>query len=388
MKKFFLMLAITLPCLMTSCIKDEAANKECDIESAWVEGEAYAQYFYDAAEMRKEYISSTQTDITFTVRSLISLSKEIPLNLKLTPGATVTPANGSMQDFTAGPVSYTVTSEDGQWQRTYRVIFVEPAMPMSKLSFENVEVRIPANNNGNSYHHFYEIDASGTRRDIWDSGNLGALMLRTNANPEELPTYSTSDGYSGKAVCLNTQSTGNLGAMFGKPIAAGNLFLGKFDMNKAFSETLKTTQFGIEFDREPFRVTGYYKYAPGPTFTDMNQKTVEGRVDEADIYAVFYRNRDAEGNPYYLYGDDVDSEEKLKANPQVYKIARVASLPPTDQWTRFEMFFEGRDADDELVKNLGFNLALVFSSSKRGAYFEGAVGSTLYVDEVEVSFEK
>lgn len=388
MKKFFLMLAITLPCLMTSCIKDEAANKECDIESAWVEGEAYAQYFYDAAEMRKEYISSTQTDITFTVRSLISLSKEIPLNLKLTPGATVTPANGSMQDFTAGPVTYTVTSEDGQWQRTYRVIFVEPAMPMSKLSFENVEVRIPANNNGNSYHHFYEIDASGTRRDIWDSGNLGALMLRTNANPEELPTYSTSDGYSGKAVCLNTQSTGNLGAMFGKPIAAGNLFLGKFDMNKAFSETLKTTQFGIEFDREPFRVTGYYKYAPGPTFTDMNQKTVEGRVDEADIYAVFYRNRDAEGNPYYLYGDDVDSEDKLKANPQVYKIARVASLPPTDQWTRFEMFFEGRDADDELVKNLGFNLALVFSSSKRGAYFEGAVGSTLYVDEVEVSFEK
>lgn len=388
MKKFFLMLAITLPCLMTSCIKDEAANKECDIESAWVEGEAYAQYFYDAAEMRKEYISSTQTDITFTVRSLISLSKEIPLNLKLTPGATVTPANGSKQDFTAGPVTYTVTSEDGQWQRTYRVIFVEPAMPMSKLSFENVEVRIPANNNGNSYHHFYEIDASGTRRDIWDSGNLGALMLRTNANPEELPTYSTSDGYSGKAVCLNTQSTGNLGAMFGKPIAAGNLFLGKFDMNKAFSETLKTTQFGIEFDREPFRVTGYYKYAPGPTFTDMNQKTVEGRVDEADIYAVFYRNRDAEGNPYYLYGDDVDSEEKLKANPQVYKIARVASLPPTDQWTRFEMFFEGRDADDELVKNLGFNLALVFSSSKRGAYFEGAVGSTLYVDEVEVSFEK
>lgn len=388
MKKFFLMLAITLPCLMTSCIKDEAANKECDIESAWVEGEAYAQYFYDAAEMRKEYISSTQTDITFTVRSLISLSKEIPLNLKLTPGATVTPANGSKQDFTAGPVTYTVTSEDGQWQRTYRVIFVEPAMPMSKLSFENVEVRIPANNNGNSYHHFYEIDASGTRRDIWDSGNLGALMLRTNANPEELPTYSTSDGYSGKAVCLNTQSTGNLGAMFGKPIAAGNLFLGKFDMNKAFSETLKTTQFGIEFDREPFRVTGYYKYAPGPTFTDMNQKTVEGRVDEADIYAVFYRNRDAEGNPYYLYGDDVDSEEKLKANPQVYKIARVASLPPTDKWTRFEMFFEGRDADDELVKNLGFNLALVFSSSKRGAYFEGAVGSTLYVDEVEVSFEK
>ena len=388
MRKFFWMLVVTLPCLMTSCIKDEAANKECDIESAWIEGEAYAQYFYDAAEMRKEYISSIQTDITFTVRSLISLSKEIPLNLKLTPGATVSPANGSKQDFTAGPVTYTVTSEDGQWQRTYRVIFVEPALPVSKLSFENVEVRIPANKNDNSYHHFFEIDASGTRRDIWDSGNLGALMLRTNTSPEELPTYSTPDGYTGKGVCLNTQLTGTIGALFNKPIAAGNLFMGKFDINKVFTDPLRGTQFGIEFDKDPIRVTGYYKYTPGSTFTDVRMNTVEGRVDEADIYGVFYRNRDAEGKPYYIYGDDVDSEEKLRANPQVYKIARVASLPPTDEWTRFEMFFEGRDVDSELLKSLGYNLTLVFSSSKRGAYFEGAVGSTLYVDEVEISFEE
>jgi len=30
----------------------------------------------------------------------------------------------------------------------------------------------------------------------------------------------------------------------------------------------------------------------------------------------------------------------------------------------------------------------VFSSSKDGAQFEGAVGSTLYIDEVEISYEK
>ena len=72
----------------------------------------------------------------------------------------------------------------------------------------------------------------------------------------------------------------------------------------------------------------------------------------------------------------------------VYKVARVAALPPTNEWTRFEMFFEGKDAPDEIVSSMGFNLALVFSSSKRGAQFEGAVGSTLYVDEIEVSYEK
>jgi hypothetical protein len=81
---------------MTSCIKDEALNKECDIESAWVEGAEYEQYFYQTTEMRKEKISSAETNIVFFVRSIISLSKQIPLNFKITDGATIERANGSM----------------------------------------------------------------------------------------------------------------------------------------------------------------------------------------------------------------------------------------------------------------------------------------------------
>ena len=67
-------------CCLTSCIKDEAPSKECDIESAWVEGAEYEKYFYQTTEMRKEKVSSAETDIVFFVRSLISLSKQIPLN--------------------------------------------------------------------------------------------------------------------------------------------------------------------------------------------------------------------------------------------------------------------------------------------------------------------
>jgi hypothetical protein len=52
------------------------------------------------------------------------------------------------------------------------------------------------------------------------------------------------------------------------------------------------------------------------------------------------------------------------------------------------MFFEGRDAPDDIVMAQGFNLTLVFSSSKKGDQFEGAIGSTLYIDEVQVSYEK
>jgi hypothetical protein len=112
------------------------------------------------------------------------------------------------------------------------------------------------------------------------------------------------------------------------------------------------------------------------------------RKDEGSIYAVYYRNLDAQGNKYRLDGHALEDLDKLMDNPQVYKVARVPSLPPTDQWRHFEMFFEGKDAPDDMVAKKEFSLAIVFSSSVRGARFEGAIGSTLYVDEVEVSYEK
>jgi len=179
-----------------------------------------------------------------------------------------------------------------------------------------------------------------------------------------------------------------MGELIKKPIAAGSLFLGKFVVEQVLKDALKATLFGVANGKEPVRITGWYKYQPGKTFTDLDMKEYPDRTDEASIYAVFYRNVDAEGNNYVLDGHDVEDLDKVKDNPQVYKVARVASLPATDTWTRWEMFFEGKDAPDDVVKAQGFNLALVFSSSKNGAQFEGAIGSTLYIDEVEVSYEK
>ena len=44
--------------------------------------------------------------------------------------------------------------------------------------------------------------------------------------------------------------------------------------------------------------------------------------------------------------------------------------------------------DEEKMKNYKYNLTVVFSSSRYGAYFKGAVGSTLLVDDVEVICEE
>ena len=374
---------------MASCIKDEALNKECDIESAWIEGKAYEDYFYKTTEMRKE-VSSAETDIVFSVRSLLSLSTQIPLNFKITDGATIEPANGSMQDFTKGPVVYNVTSEDGEWKRTYNVIFQETPLPAEKYSFEHVETLTEKTILGSTkeIHVFYELTENNEPNYCWATGNAGSALIMNGSKPEDFPVYSTPDGKVGRGVCLNTQSAGALGEWMKKPIAAGSLFLGKFMIDYVLTDALKSTQFGVPNGKEPVRITGWYKYKPGEKFTDMEMNEQTDRKDKANIYAVYYRNTDDKGESYTLDGHALEDIDMLFDNPQVYKVARVTSLPATDTWTQWEMFFEGRDAPDDIVAAQGFNLALVFSSSFWAAQFEGAIGSTLYVDEVEISYEK
>ena len=53
------------------------------------------------------------------------------------------------------------------------------------------------------------------------------------------------------------------------------------------------------------------------------------------------------------------------------------------------MTFEGTTPiNAEQLANRGYNLALVFSSSKTGDFFEGAEGSTLLIDKLELTFKE
>lgn len=369
-----------LPLLFGSCIKEEPLGMECDILSASVEGAEYAAHFYQPSQMRVDNVPSNSNTIIFLVRSVDSLPP-MPIYFTLSPGATVTPTSGSLQDFSHGPVTYTVRSEDGEWTRTYTVDFREVNSALSHLfSFEYVDEEEVSN--GSRYHVFYEMNGEGVRYDHWASGNAGVAIIQPGWTPEQFPTYSTPEGYLGRGVCLNTQLTGDLGAAMGKPIAAGNLFLGQFDVSAVLTNALEATKFGIPTDRQPVKVSGWYKYRPGEVFTNVNMEEVPGRVDQAHIYAVFYRNQDAAGNPVVLDGTNVLSSEYIVSS------AQLVGLPATEEWTHFEMTFEGGTADPAVLSALGYSFTVVFSSSKDGDLFEGAVGSTLMIDEVEVEFDE
>lgn len=374
MKYTYLLALLVL--LFTGCIKDEPQNMECDILEAWVEGDALSQHFSQATDMRLSDVPSSQEQLTFIVRQRAALPP-VAVHFRLSPGATVTPADGSLQDFSRGPVVYTVTSEDGQWHRSYTIDFREATLPSSHHDFEDFEL----SSNGR-YYLWYDRADDGTKEGIWASGNEGFMIAKPNAPATDYPTVPDADGYDGYCVRLTTRSTGSWGKTFKKPIAAGNFFLGSFDSRFALTNTLKTTNMGIVYTKEPVRVTGYYKYQPGEVFTDKDFHEVSTRIDEPTIHAALYLNHDEQGNTVMLHGDDV------RTSPYIVRRAEVASMPPTSEWRRFEMTFEGTTPiDAELLANRGYNLSLVFSSSKTGDTFEGAVGSTLYIDKVEITFK-
>ena len=114
---------------------------------------------------------------------------------------------------------------------------------------------------------------------------------------------------------------------------------------------------------------------------------MEGVVDAPDAYAVLYRNTDKNGNRITLQGDDVLTHANIVAMARVENFLHTG-VEQGDPWKYFDLKLEYEEEKDyELLYNYGYNLTVVFTSSVKGAKFEGAIGSVLLVDEAEIVFE-
>ena len=70
-------------------------------------------------------------------------------------------------------------------------------------------------------------------------------------------------------------------------------------------------------------------------------------------------------------------------------IADLGDIGQTNGWQPFEaLFLYRQNIDEETLRNMGYSLAIVFSSSNEGDKFEGAVGSTLLIDDVSIISQK
>lgn len=374
------LLLVVLP---TACIQEEALNTEADIESVELPGDILVRYVQ--LDAINDGTKGKIYPIVLYVKKGTDVSKLAP-QLTLTPGATVTPASGTILDFST-PQTYIVTSEDGQWQRKYQLEVTSTGFTCTNYNFENVRL----GGNG-KYHIFYETDQMGVETMAWASGNPGFTLTDYTINsPEMFPTYQSDEGKDGsKCLKLVTRKTGSLGSSVNMPIASGNLFIGSFNLGNALTNALKATQFGTQFEYIPTTLRGYYKFKAGDTFYELDKeaedklKPVPGRKDMFDIYAVFYESTPERP---VLDGTNILSED----NEQIISVARIENAKESDEWTEFILPFrmrEGKTVDSTKLKEGKYSLTIVFASSIRGDYFEGAPGSTLYIDEVALDYDE
>lgn len=359
----------------TSCIQDELPNSECDIEKIIIHHPNPETVFYRLSDSIR-IVPPSDDEVKFEVRSNADLSL-MNIEYVLTEGAT----RNNVSEYKADEIKIQTTSEDGKWNRLYTISFIVP-----QNAFSREKQIIEYNFEDHRLDGKYNIWLNDGDANYWASGNPGFKLSKSSAAPNEYPTIVEENGYSGHAVSLITRSTGTFGEMAGMPIAAGNLFAGSFDVSVALKDAMAATLFGKPFQLKPMRLKLMAKYQPGEKYKRLvNKKLVEvpGMVDYPDVYAVLYKNTDAQGKTVTLRGDDGKTNPNIVA--RAFLSESQAKSISADKWTEINIPFEVlEEIVEDRLESRGYNFAIVFTSSFAGGEFSGAVGSTLTIDEVRL----
>lgn len=378
MKKphFITLIVFATITLFTSCIQEEAPNAECDIiavKTSWLE---------DNKEMLsgKPIINNNAVRFYVNEDTDIESLKQLDPQFELTPGAQIKKLDRIEENGNRGIfLYYRTTAEDGFWFKDYEVSFTKRTVIPTDKVFSFEDFSLTSDKNG---FYVWNENINNTLFNWWSSGNDGYKMAAYGKPATAYPTTTHSEGYIGNCVKLTTCKTNSLAAGFGMPIAAGNIFMGEFDNTNAMRAPLEATKFGLQIiPDKPVSLTGYYKYTPGEVFTDVEGNVIENRRDECAIYAVLFEVDPDNFIP--LNGENVTSSNRIVL------IAEIQNPGEPTEWTKFEIPFEQRNGkifDYEKLANNEYAITVVASSSKGGAFFEGAVGSTLMVDEIKIKW--
>lgn len=358
--------------LSVSCIREEPKNAECDIVQVTVPGDVLN---------REPNISNNK--VLLIVKNNQAVTALAP-EFELSAGASIEPPSGTMRNFEF-PQTYIVTSEDGKWHKDYIVEVQRNSSINLEYDFDHVR-HIKALGGVCSYDEFYEPDPSGKDALVWASANSAFALTLQGSTPGTFPTYQADGGVDGgKCVALVTRSTGSFGQRAKKPMAAGNLFFGTFDGTNAMSNPLGATHFGIPFTQVPVMLSGYYKYQPGPTYSepdaDGNLVEVPGKTDMFNLYAVFF---ETSAGHEWLDGTNVLAAD----NPMIISTALIPDRQASADWKEFSVPFTmrpGKQINAEKLSEGKYSIAIVMSSSEDGDYFRGAIGSTLQVDRIQIT---
>lgn len=432
MKKFIFYLTTAAfftatPFLLISCIKEEPQNLECDIISAYVHVDEPSELFYNLGDTLIEEVPTATDSIGFTVKTDCVLGS-YPFYITVTPGAVAylvendgtssVFVSGTALDFSDGRKAHLrVVSESGTWEKNYWVSMTHRHKVDGDMTFDFNEGSYFLRKMNKANFYVWEVLDENARKSLflgdpeWKNGNPGYALSKSSAAPTAYPTSPLfGEGPDGSdCVKLETMTTGSLGAMAKIYIAAGSLFVGSFDPQKAMKSRTaakEATSFGRPFDHKPLRMYVDLKYLPSSPFCDEDKNPIAGVVDEPDAYVVVYKNTDENGNNIILNGYDVLTskyivgmarlphhlkDEYIPSEGRTIKKDVISGNPihgVTNEWKRFEMNVEyTEELDYELLKNYGYSMIIGFSCSWQGANFQGALGSKLYIDNIRIECE-
>ena len=205
---------------------------------------------------------------------------------------------------------------------------------------------------------------------FWDSGNQGANTL-SDVNPT---SPEESIVIAGKAAKLESKTVVGV-------FAAGNVYSGQF--GSVVGTSGAKLNFGRAYNQgRPTKLSGYYRYIPKAVDKGGHAELTQGSMDKCSIYialcdwpAPFLVNTaqntfvdlSTNNSSIIAYGE-LSDEQASQTNMPAYE--------------RFEIDIKYRDTTRKPTYIL-----IVASSSKYGDYFTGGEGSTLYLDELELSFD-
>ena len=209
-----------------------------------------------------------------------------------------------------------------------------------------------------------------------DAASLLPLMIGKPLPEPGLPVTKADDG----AVRITTFKTETTGAGALVPaITAGTLFSGTFSIN--MSNTLKSTKFGLPYNKKPESFTFTYKYTPGETL--YKHKLGENNAGIAEVI----EGTDACSIAAYLYevssyNETLDGTNINKSDKVVLR-AMLADGTAKSDYQEVTLKFEsveGRTYD----ASKKYKLAIVCTPSKWGDEFKGGDLSSLYVKYLAV----
>ena len=202
--------------------------------------------------------------------------------------------------------------------------------------------------------------------DFWGTGNPGAAAFIDNL------TTSTTESVSGKAARLESKD-----AII--KLGAGNLFTGDFSLNGIDG----LLHFGRPFSSFPTALRLYYKYTSTP-ITEIYK--------DAPSYMESFRNNPDTCHIYIALSDKSEpyvintkaSERQLfdKNDANIIAYGEYLSHETTSSYQQIEIPLTYR-ATNRTPKYI----IIVCAASKWGDYYVGGVGSTLWLDEMELVYE-